>query len=71
MAFTEAESIILVIILGTLAAIVYSLRRLVLIERRVASLDMNIEKLVKAILSEEVKIEREEKDIEKKLSKKR
>ena len=71
MAFTEAESIILVIILGTLAAIVYSLRRLVLIERRVASLDMNIEKLVKAILSEEVKIEMEEKDIEKKLSKKR
>ena len=65
----ELIKIILVIIIGTLAAIVYSLRVIVLMERRMARVDDNIEKLVRAVLQEEIKIEREEKLIEKKLSK--
>lgn len=67
MVLTQGEQVILAIIIGTLAAIVYSLRVLVLMERRMARVDSNIEKLVKAVLKEELKIERVEKEIEKKL----
>ena len=67
MALSAGEQVILSIIVGTLAAIVYSLRILVLMERRIARVDANIEKLVKAVLKEEVKIEREEAEIKKKL----
>lgn len=67
MPLTAGEQIILSIIVGTLAAIVYSLRILVLMERRIARVDANIERLVKAVLKEEIKIEREEADIKKKL----
>ncbi len=71
MPLTAGEQIILSIIIGTLAAIVYSLRILVLMERRMARVDENIEKLVKAVMREEIKIENEEAKIEKALSKKR
>jgi len=69
MVLSAGEQIILSIIVGTLAAIVYSLRVLVLMERRMARVDANIEKLVKAVLDEEVKIEKEEEAIEKKIKK--
>jgi hypothetical protein len=64
MTLSAGEQIILSIIVGTLAAIVYSLRILVLMERRMARVDINIEKLVKAVLREEVKIEKTEEKIE-------
>ena len=52
------EQLILYIILGTLAAIVYSLRVLVLLERRISKMDENIQKITKRVLTEELKIER-------------
>jgi hypothetical protein len=62
-------ALVLAAVLGTLAAIVYSLRILVLLERRIAKIDIHIEHLVKAVMREELKIEQEEKIIESKLSK--
>ena len=61
------DTVILGIIIGTLAAIVYSLRVLILMERRIARMDLNIEALVNRILQEELKIEREERLIENKI----
>lgn len=61
------DTIILGIIIGTLAAIVYSLRVLILLERRIARMDLNIEALTHSILREELRIEKEELNIEKKL----
>lgn len=58
------ETVILAIIIGTLFAIVYSLRVLVLMERRIARIDVHIEALVHRVLTEEQRIENEEKDIE-------
>ncbi len=52
------DTIILAIIIGTLAAIVYSLRILVLLERRIAKMDMNLEKIVMRVMAEELKIEK-------------
>jgi hypothetical protein len=49
----------LAIIIGTLAAIVYSLRILVSMERRIARIEMHIEKVVEKIIKEEIKIEHE------------
>ncbi len=46
------------IIVGTLAAIVYSLRILVLMERRIARIEMHIENVIGKIMKEELKIER-------------
>jgi len=60
--------VVLGVVFGTLCAIVYSLRILVLMERRIARIDVHIEHLVKSVLKEELKIEKEEKVIEKKLS---
>ena len=57
------QELTLAVIVGTLAAIVYSLRILVLLERRMAKMDENIEKITKKILSEELKLERVEKRI--------
>ena len=57
MALGLAELTLLVIV-GTLAAIVYSLRILVLLERRIAGMEMNIQLITKNILKEEFKIER-------------
>jgi hypothetical protein len=46
------------VIIGTLAAIVYSLRILVLMERRVSRIEGHIEVMANRILREEVQIER-------------
>ena len=62
---------ILGVIVGTLAAIVYSLRILVLLERRIARMDAHIEIITKKIAKEEIKIEKAEKAIMQKLSKKK
>ena len=48
----------LAIIVGTLAAIVYSLRVLVLMERRVARIELHVERAVGRIMKEEIKIEK-------------
>jgi uncharacterized membrane protein YheB (UPF0754 family) len=54
----SVEGVTLSIIVGTLAAIVYSLRVLVILERRIARMDLNLESLVKQIMAEELKIEK-------------
>ena len=59
--------VIFAVVAGTLAAIVYCLRILVLLERRIARIDTHIEALVKTVLKEELKIEQEELKIEQKL----
>lgn len=71
MAGLSIEGIILAIIIGTLAAIVYSLRILVLLERRMGRIDLNIERLARKVLKEEISIEAEEKKIENMLKKKK
>lgn len=53
----SVEKLTLLIIIGTLAAIVYSLRVLVLMERRVARIEIHIENLVKKVIKEELRIE--------------
>jgi hypothetical protein len=50
--------ITLAVVIGTLAAIVYSLRVLVLMERRMARIETHIDRVVHKILKEELKIER-------------
>ncbi len=50
--------ITLAVVVGTLAAIVYSLRVLVLMERRIAKIEMHIDNLVHKILKEELSIEK-------------
>ncbi len=57
MAFGVQE-ITLAIIIGTLLAIVYSLRILVLMERRIARIEMHIERAVDRMVKEEIKVER-------------
>ena len=54
----ELAEVILAVIIGTLAAIVYSLRVLILLERRVASMELNIQKMTNQVLKEEKAIER-------------
>jgi len=51
------EGVTLSIIIATLAAIVYSLRVLVILERRIARIDLNLERMSERILSEETRIE--------------
>jgi len=58
MAGLDLAQVILTCIVGTLAAIVYSLRILILVERRVASMEMNIQKMAGRILQEELVIEK-------------
>ena len=53
----QMETFILAVIIGTLAAIVYSLRVLLILERRVAGMESNIQRLTGRILKEELKIE--------------
>jgi len=50
--------IVLAVIIGTLAAIVYSLRVLVLMERRVARIETHLDKMVHRTLLEEARIEK-------------
>ena len=57
MAFGVQE-VTLAIIIGTLAAIVYSLRIMVLMERRIARIEGHIENVVTKIMKEELKIEK-------------
>jgi len=54
----------LAVVIGTLAAIVYSLRILVLLERRIARIDKHIELLALDILRDEKKELSEEEKIE-------
>jgi len=54
----ELAELILAVIIGTLAAIAYSLRVLIVLERRVASMEANIQKLTAKVLKEETVIER-------------
>ena len=53
----DLSSVILAIIIGSLGAIVYSLRVLVLMERRVARIDQHLEMMVEKVVLEERKIE--------------
>jgi biopolymer transport protein ExbB/TolQ len=46
------------IIIGTLAAIVYSLRILVLLDRRIEKIEKHIEAMSNKIVQEEVRIEK-------------
>lgn len=48
----------LAIIIGTLAAIVYCMRVLVLMERRLERIEMHADKIAHKILKEEIKIEK-------------
>lgn len=57
-------TITLAIVIGTLAAIVYSMRILVLLERRIARIDKHIEMMTLNILRDEEKELAEEKKIE-------
>ncbi|MCB9362353.1 hypothetical protein H6504_02865 [Candidatus Woesearchaeota archaeon] len=59
----ETTNVVLAIVLGLLLGIAYSLRILVLMERRVARIEIHIENLAARILSEEVKIEKEEEQL--------
>jgi len=52
------DGIIMSIILATLAAIVYSLRVLVILERRIARIDLNMERMTEKVLFEEGRIEK-------------
>lgn len=54
---------VLAVTFGTLAAIVYSLRVLVLMERRIARMDAHIEIITRRIAREELKIEKQEEEI--------
>ena len=54
----DIQGVILSVIIGTLAAIVYSLRVLVLMERRVARMEIHIEKIAAKIVREELRIEK-------------
>ncbi len=65
------EGIILAIIVATLGAIVYSLRFLVLLERRLLKIDYNIERIAMRVVKEEAAIESQEKTILKRLQKRR
>jgi hypothetical protein len=58
MAGLEMTEVILAIIIGTLAAIVYSLRVLILLERRIANMEENVLRLTRKVLNEELVIEK-------------
>ncbi len=66
---TAVQTITLAIILGTLLAIVYSLRILVLLERRIARMDHHIELMTMAVLKDERKVLEKETRIEQLLEK--
>lgn len=52
------QEITLAIIVGTLGAIVYSLRVLVLMERRIARIEEHIERAVNKVAKEEIVIQK-------------
>ncbi len=51
-------NVVLAVIIATLMAIVYSLKVLILMERRVARMESHIERITNRILLEELRIER-------------
>ncbi len=57
MAFEGFEGFIIWVILAMLGAILYSMRYIVLLERRIARIDTNIDNIARKILAEERKIE--------------
>jgi len=63
MAYDTMGIVILGVIFGVLAAIVYSLRVLVIMERRIARMDAHIEVITRKIAKEEMVIERKEREI--------
>ena len=65
MATEPVQTVTLAIILGTLVAIVYSLRILVLLERRIARMDHHVELLAMNILKDEKKLLNDEARLEK------
>ena len=54
----QMQLIIVCVIFGTLAAILYSLRILVLLERRIARMDQNLLRITRQVLKEEEFIEK-------------
>ena len=64
------ENVILAIIVGTLFAIIYSLRILVLVERRIARMDENLLAITRKVVSEEARIEKQERAIMKSIKRK-
>ncbi len=64
----EKIDVILLVILGIVAAIVYSLRVLVLMERRISRIDENLERIALQIVEEEKKIKEDEDEIKKALN---
>jgi hypothetical protein len=54
----DVTNLTLIVILATLAAIVYMLRVMVLMERRIARMEDHVEKIANRILAEELRIER-------------
>ena len=52
------QEVTLAVIVGTLGAIVYSLRVLVLMERRIARIEGHIENVVSKVMREEISIEK-------------
>tara|TARA_Y100000310_G_scaffold89923_1_gene87038 strand:+ start:7582 stop:7770 length:189 start_codon:yes stop_codon:yes gene_type:complete len=52
----ELAEVILAVIIGTMFAIVYSLRVLIMLERRVASMEMNIQRMTAKVLKGERKL---------------
>ena len=65
MAIDAVLTVTLAIVIGTLAAIVYSLRILVLLERRISRIDKHIELMALSIMRDEKKELSEEEKIEK------
>lgn len=66
----STEQVILAIIIGTLFAIIYSLRVLVLLERRIARMDENLLLITRKIVLEESRIEKQERAILKSVKRK-
>lgn len=60
-------AVLMAVIIATLGAIVISLRYVLIIERRMARMELHIERLVTKIVKEESIILNEEREIEKKL----
>ncbi len=68
MAMDPVTTVTLAVVVGTLAAIVYSMRILVLMERRIARIDKHIELMAMNILKDEQKELQNEAKIESMLS---
>lgn len=58
MAGLGLEGVTLAIIIGALAAIIYSMRMLVLLERRIARMDENLIRITQRLMKEEFLIEK-------------